>query len=324
MILKRFIDLFRKSSKNGPISQVPSEPEILGTVQALIAGDNLDAALVEIETGLRLHPGAARLLALRGDIHLKRRNLTDAEEAFQQALLINAEQLESLYGLALVAERKADWAAAVAKWEACLALFPAHESATKWQVRRAEGLLLLSRYDEAARVFGELAAHAGKRPRLAGHVGLARTAKLRGDWSAAAEYWRSCLERFPKDGDAELWRMELAHALVESEHLAEAVLEYQAVLSKSPGHVEAREALARTVEKQGRFQDALDLFKACLAEFPEHPQVPRWQATMASLWLRLGDFDAAEAGFRQLAEQYPDNPMGSRGLAKVEQRRRRG
>lgn len=304
------------------LSQAPSEKGFVELAKLLIAENQLKQAQAKINKGLMHYPDSVSLLMLQGTVLRRRKNFTKAESSFQRAFSIDSSRFDLLHDLGLSAESRGDWEAALDRWDLCLRLFPNNAFEKTWRSRRAEALLMLGQCDEAEQAFRDLTMQKDDGLRLIGLMGLARTAKVRHDWLAAVEAWGACLKAFPTHEGATNWRVEVANAWLESEHLTEAEVEFQAALKDDPNHVGARAGMARLAEKQGRVEEAIERFKACLATFPNHPRVVRWRGSIASLWLRLGELDRAESEFRHLAEQYPDNSVSVRGLERVRRQRK--
>lgn len=234
-----------------------TESDFIGQVEALIETNNQEAALEETMKGLAQYPTSAPLLFLRGHIFLSKAQsrFAEAEDSFRQVIAIIPWHPLAYQGLAQVSERCGEWLTALQRWEECLEKFPTHLLAGKWLAKKAEVLIGLSRYQEAEQTFKSVVALMKSRPM--GYLGLARTATLRRDWLAAADYWGTCLKYFPKHRDAVQWRSELAtvlrlglaDVLSEAGQFQGAATEYKSILQGQPEHIEARKRLAILAKK---------------------------------------------------------------------------
>lgn len=187
------------------------------------------------------------------------------------------------------------------------------------RARSARQYLKHGQYQEAETLYAELAAQYPED--ATGPTGLARCASARKDWQEAVTRWQTCLERFPKQDSAAQWRVELGNVLVQLNRFADAERQFQTALSENDNISGPYEGLAQIALAQGQSQVAIVRFRDCIAVRPHHPKARRWRAKIGGLLLGLGLFDAAECEFMALADQFPDDPVGQKGLEKVARQR---
>jgi len=299
-------------------------PDAAGFAQLarlLIEDKALQTALAETVRGLAQYPDSTELLALKGDIHLGIKQWAEAETAFRQALAQTPEWPAALRGLARLAEKAKDWEQALVRWQTCQQHHPDHPDAADWRAAEVRALIRLGRHETAETLATELAA--SHPDRAAGPVALAQTAAARQDWEAAIQRWQTCLERFPDHGDAADWRVELAAALVQAGHHGAAKQHYRTLLDQNSHLLDAYEGLATIAEAQDQADKAIDRYQDCLALRPKHPKAKRWRFKIGNLLMKLGKLEAAECEFQALADQYPGEALGEKGLQRIAKLRSR-
>ena len=134
------------------------------------------------------------------------------------------------------------------------------------------------------------------------------------DPADAVDYYRAQLRRNP--GSAEV-RVRLAQALIqlaeedgrETELIPEATERLAEALEISPDHYYGRTIQASLLNKLHRFEDARDLSRELLAEYPEHAYV---HGTLVDALVELGEYDAAVRASDRLQALKPGLPAYSR------------
>lgn len=81
----------------------------------------------------------------------------------------------------------------------------------------------------------------------------------------------------------------------------------------------AMASVAQAAQRQRQWERAAELWGVCLAEFPEHPDRRWWLVAQGHTLVELGCLDAAEEAFAVVARDFPDEPAGHSGLARVAQ-----
>jgi tetratricopeptide (TPR) repeat protein len=76
------------------------EPAQAGLARALLAAQKTDEALATVLAAIAAHPDSPRLLVAMGDIRFRRAEMPEAEQAYQVALQINAQEAKAYVGLA--------------------------------------------------------------------------------------------------------------------------------------------------------------------------------------------------------------------------------
>lgn len=208
---------------------------------------------------------------------------------------------------ARAAEKRRDWDAALALWDQCVREAPDDRRVTDWQLARVQVLVELRRYAEAEEVCRRLAAD---RPELAeAFVGVARIAMRRRDWSAAAERWQACLDKFPEHAGALRWRARLGTALTELDRYAAAEEIFHALTRLSPDAPDGFAGLARTATRRKVWAVAVERWDACLARFPTDAEATAWRISRAWCLEALGRRELAGEAWEVLEREVPANPF---------------
>jgi tetratricopeptide (TPR) repeat protein len=245
----------------------------------------------------------------RAQTLMKRSQFEAAAEAYR-ILLDYAPCVQGFLGLvrALIRQKRPEFALKEAAH--ALELFP--KSAPLLAITGRLRLQMGQPEGEAERFFEQALAINNRH--IDALVGLARAAMGRSDWNVALDRWKRCLEAFPEHRNLVIWLTAKADVLMELERYDEAEEVYGQVLEKNPEQIGACEGLAKLAEQQGSWALAIDRYQHWLGEFPDHPKMPKWRASLGNLLIHTGDLDAAEAEFRRLVDQFPDRPVGSHGL----------
>lgn len=173
----------------------------------------LDKAASALDTDI----DESEQLTVEGEAALRAGDLDTAENAFQQAIDKDPENLNALEGLARVFVRRERWADALQQWEAIARQHPQAPVPLLWCARL---LGRLGRFGEAAEL---LAAARAKVPASAGeHFAYARSARTTEFLSEAETFFRSAIAMAPDKPEypytlgrhfAELGLIDKAHTL---------------------------------------------------------------------------------------------------------------
>ncbi len=213
----------------------------------------------------------------------------DANQAFNEALALDPQRVDTLLEQAALMLTTEDYGPAGEAVAAVLTRNPRHARALVLRAR----LRLASNHD-LARARDDLAAALAVNPRLAGALGLQAAVALRDDEVAEAEALNAAALRInPQDLEALTTRALIAfhRSDVPARRAA-----FEALSAVAPAWPEGYQTLADLADWQHRYAEAADVLREALAR-PPFSTDPRAAARMRSLLafnlLRLGDEEAA-------------------------------
>jgi tetratricopeptide (TPR) repeat protein len=255
----------------------------------------LDTQISELQARSAAHPDDTEALRELGFAYLQKARengdptfYSKAEGIFQQALEINAEDVDVVTGLGAVALARHDFEKALALGLQALAFD--HEDADAHAVT-GDALTELGRYDEAVDAFQRVV---DLRPDLSAYVRVAYARELRGDIDGAREALGEAVEAGGFRGEnAAYARLQLAHLLFNSGDLAASDAQYRASLEAFPGYVHALAGLAKVHAARGEYGEAIELYEDVTARQPIFEYV-----------VALGDTYAAAGRARDAERQY--------------------
>lgn len=249
-----------------------------------------------------LHDVAAALLDLG--------RLDEAEAGFGAVRDRDPAFVHARFGLAQVARRRGDHAAAIELLHAALAVDSGH----LWSLHAlAAELRDLGRLDEAeAPLLQAIALVPRFYPAL---IGLAQIARRRGDHLRALEHFRAVLAIEPDH----LWSIQdVATELLELGRLDEAEAAAREALARDPAFAPARFGLGQIARRRGDHAAAVEHFRAAVAADPRH----LWALHGLGGELRdLDRFDEAETALERALTIDPRFFPARIGLAQVARRR---
>ena len=228
-------------------------------------------------------PGAqAELRALIGMAHLARRQLKDAERAFDEALKIDAASVPANLGAARLAAASQNFADAEARLERVVAAAPANLEAL---MLKADVLAVQGRQEAAENAYRAAVEaaprHAAPRLTLVTHLLRQRALDKAAAEAAAME------QAMPKDP-----RMFYAKALVliEQQKFAEARQAIQHVLKVAPEHVPSLTLAGMAALHTGTLQEAESHLRKAVYNAPQSVSAKR---LLVMTHLRMGRTDLA-------------------------------
>jgi tetratricopeptide (TPR) repeat protein len=238
----------------------------------------------------------------------------EAARAYEYAHWLEPQKFDWLYLLGAVQIEDGDFAAGVASFQAALRLRPDDLAA---QLRLADGLSTLSRWEQAATLYRQiLVAHADC-PQA--WYGLGRVNSASGDHADAAQCYTKACDLFPQYGSA---HFALARELRRSGKKADAEEHLAAYAKHVADEPPLEDPLFKCIhdlnqsvtvhiqrgaelEKAGRLDDAIREHETALAIDPNNVQV---HANLLSLFGRIGDAAKAKQHFDAVIKLNPDRP----------------
>jgi tetratricopeptide (TPR) repeat protein len=194
---------------------------------------------------------------------------------------------------------KAEPGQRIALLQRAVALEPDHFPA---KLALADEYLTGARLDEAEAIYN--AALAEQAFRTAGHMGMARVARRRGDRVEALEHFRAAAKLDPED----VWKHDdVATELRELGRLDEAEAAYREVMAKNARFSHGWHALGTLARRRGDHARALAYFRTAAEVDPDHVWA---HYDIAAELRRLRRFDEAEGVLKAFVEKHPDSAQG--------------
>ena len=224
-----------------------------------------------------------------------------------------------------MAVHRQDWPRAARLLQDCVTRFPNHPERTFWQegaadalTRSARGLIDSGELARAEPVIRELAALPGASADVAGLMAkLAQQARQASDLALAERVIADCIGRFPDHADRKWWLAMHGDILLEQGAVAQARSVYEDCIARYPDSPGGYSGLARAAQKLGDTAASAQAMGNCLTRFPQHPERRWWLPFHGNALCGLGAWDEAEAAFGTAVRDYPDEPAGHSGLARV-------
>ena len=160
------------------------------------------------------------------------------------------------------------------------------------QINRAQLLAELNRYEEALDAYDLFLTNASPSPEIA---------ELRQELlDAAFADLDQRLDEQPDDVEA---RLERANLWRKTQHYAQALSDYTAIIERDAQHADALNHLGTTLLAQGRHDQAIDAYSRAVAAAPQRAELPY---NLGNVLQQQGSFAAARAAYRQALALAPD------------------
>lgn len=237
----------------------------------------------------------------------------DSEARFALLAEQNRERPDGYVGLARVAQKEQNWLTAAERWMGCAEKFPGHADRDRWVARSGLALLNAGRELEAETRFRDLL---DKSDSHLGADGLAKIAQLRRDWEEVVAQCERCLTLAPESSEKGRWFGMRGYALIRLRRFDEAENSFRAQIDLSPGSHEGFEGLAWAAEEQHQWASAINYWDRCF-DFGNQAARKRACTRKAYCFLEIGQVDKAREIFLGLADNYPDDPAGALGIARI-------
>lgn len=235
---------------------------------------------------------------LAGEMLQKLSRPDDAEEILACGLLSHPENATLRAAHARIAERRADWAAALTRWRMFLARFPDEPSGPSG-VANALSQLAQAQLREADEIVRKGLERHPQNGDLLGTY--ARLAAVRRDWVEALARWQVCLERVSADSTGYIG---VANTLRELGRLDEAEASLLRAVAQFPEHPVLLAEFARIAYERRDWPEALRRWTAFRERFPDDPEGHNRVRLVLN---ELGRFAEADRGFEEaLSRLAPD------------------
>ncbi len=208
-----------------------------------------------------------------------------AEVALNEALRLDAGQLDALIGQGQLALARHDFRGGLEWGQQARALMPYRAEALGILV---DAHVELGEYDAAV---ASAQALVDLRPDLASYSRVAYLRELHGDTAGAITAMQAAVSAGPPGGEPTAWTgTQLGHLYFNSGDLDQAEVAYTAALAGRPDYPYARAGLARVWAARGRTDAAIDALEALVAALP----LPEFLNTLGQLYAITGRPELAE------------------------------
>ena len=208
-----------------------------------------------------------------------------AQQAFEQALARDPQQLDALVGRGMLALALHDFRGALALGDRIQALNPYKAAALGVRV---DALVELGRYPEAVAALQQMV---DLRPSLESYSRVSYLRELHGDVPGAIAAMRMAADTALPGSEPWLWTTTyLGHLYWSQGNLDAAERVYRAVLRQKPDYPSAQFGIARIDAARGDKQAALTILRPLAARLP----LPEFLAALGDLYTGLGDARRAQ------------------------------
>lgn len=259
-------------------------------------------------------------LFFRGEALSASGDTAEAANAYQQLLDKHADsplRADAIYALGATLESLGKFAEADRLYDEYLAKFADREPAREVQMRKAETVMRLGNYEDAANRFAAVSQLPGFA--LADHA-LFRQAfclsKLN-QYEPAGQLFAQLVEKYPKSSYVGEATMAAARSFYRAEQMepAEAWLVRASQVPESTNLPEIAHWRARIRLKRQQPQEALKIAQGGLAAAPDSSYAPSLKLDAADAQYEIPDQrGAAVDAYLKLVEQHPDAPIAAQAL----------
>jgi tetratricopeptide (TPR) repeat protein len=279
-------------------------------IQRLLYHDELAAAELVLEKLERLASSEWGTIALKARIWAKTQREEDARLLIRQRV-VGATDSQQILAAGRLLEEIGQWREAEQAYMRYRLRQGGTGAAAHWPLARFYALQ--SRLDEAIRLCEDACSDATPEMVAVVAAALARSPKLDPSSARRAEAWiRGVVAKHPQSSAALL---ALADFLEMQNHLSEAELLYERVLSQEPAHVVALNNLAFLLAWRGQTERALRLINAAIDQIGPQPAL---LDTRGVVQLQAGNHEAALADLQE-AVALQQNPVRRFHLALAQQ-----
>ena len=234
--------------------------------------------------------------AKKGQSYLEQSDLVKARLEFQNALQIAPNNVPSLYGMALIAERGSDWNRAYGLLSKVVELDPKNLPA---QLKLAKLLLAAGQVDKALAVSD---AASKLEPESADTLALRAAVMFKlGDHKAAVDLANQALKREPGQVDA---LVVLASQSLLDGHGEDTLKYLDRALEKNEKDVALQLIKIQALEKLSKLDDAEAIFRKLIGFYPDNKVL---RHMLAQFFMKHGKPEQAEATYRDTVKAQPSD-----------------
>ena len=207
-----------------------------------------------------------------------------AEQAFSEALALDANQIDALVGQGVLALARHDFETALDWAERARAINPFRAATVGIQV---DALVELGRYEEAIATAQEMV---DLRPDLQSYSRVSYVRELHGDVDGAVEAMTAAVQAGGPGAEGTAWTtVQLGHLYFNQGDLRAAANTYRAAAQQRPGYAYAEAGLAKVEAARGRTRRAIERYEAIIERLP----LPEFVIALGELYEARGDLDLA-------------------------------
>jgi tetratricopeptide (TPR) repeat protein len=252
-------------------------------------------AIDRLQAKLKDQAGSADEYAQLGTLLLQRvRETADpslysrAEQAFEQALGLDANQLDALIGQGSLALMRHQFAQAIVWGNKALAINP-YRAQIYGVIGDAQ--IELGLYDEAVKTIQKMV---DTRPDLASYSRVSYVRELHGDTVGAIDAMKRALAASNPNSEAGLWtQVVLGNLYFNSGDLKQAEETYRAALWRKQDYLQATAGIAKVRAAEGKFDEAIELYQQVITALP----LPEHAIALGDLYTHIGKQKEADAQY---------------------------
>ncbi len=270
-----------------------AKPEVVAPT--LPIAQTSEEFLVQIQDKVREQPDNSFYYAQLGVAFLQRvRESADpnlylqAQQAFEEALARNPEELDALVGQGVLANARHEFESALTWADRALAVNPVHPETFGV---KADALVELGRYDEAVATLQQMV---DLRPDLASYSRVSYLRELHGDMPGAIEWMERANRASVRGSEGWLWtKVQLGHLYFNQGQLDKAEAIYREALQVDAEYTFAQAALARIQAERGEDADAIRRYQELTQRLP----LPEFVIALGELYEASGQPEQAKSQY---------------------------
>ncbi len=276
----------------------------------------IEAAETAYRQILARQPDHKSGLAGLGRLLLRERRFEEAVGTWRHLVDLEPQRAGPSFQLARALHRSGRHEEAASQYLAVVALDPLHEKAFASLEQLSDRLLRENRHgrsaiDIASQLSQQLLTLQTSTPKLgAKALGLLATLQSTGDPATAVERFKELAALKPGIIEPHL---QLSRLYSRQQQHEEAARSFRAVLDLDPNHVEALTGYSQALEQIDRNA----AIRHVVSWSKRHPNDAAPRLELARLYQKSHDWDHAEAAYRDILEEMPDNPQALTRLAQV-------
>lgn len=281
-----------------------------------VRAGRIEAAEAAFRRIITNNPAEKAALAGLGRLLLRERRFGEAVEVWQALVALEPNRPNPTFQLARALHRSGRFEDAASQYLRVVALDPLHEKAYEALDQLTDRLLRpgtgsATAVDTASLIAQQVLTLKSGSPKLqAKALGLMAALRSRIDPEAAADFWRRLVDVSPRAIEP---RLQLARHHLKAGRNDEAMRYFRAVLDLEPNHVEALLSCGQMIEATDQVA-AIRHFSEWARRQPKDA-APRLE--LARLYQHSNAGQLAEATYRDIVQNLPDNPAALTRFAQV-------